>query len=73
MSSEEHSSLLKLHCRICGQKRVDGTTNRGVQIRNHPQLIRWLRYLHDIEVERESEEIYPLRSCDGCIGRLRNV
>ena len=73
MSSAEHSSLLKLHCRICGQKRVDGTTNRGVQIRNHPQLIRWLRYLHDIEVERESEEIYPLRSCDGCIGRLRNV
>ena len=73
MASGEHSNLLKLHCRICGQKRVDGTHNRGVQIRNHPQLIRWLRYLHEIEVERESEEIYPMRSCDACIGRLRNV
>ena len=73
MSAEEHSNLLKLHCRVCGQKRLDGTQNRGVQIKNHPQLIRWLRYLHEIEVERESEEIYPIRACDACIGRLRNV
>ena len=73
MSAVEHSNLLKLHCRICGQKRLDGTQNRGVQIKNHPQLIRWLRYLHEIEVERESEEIYPIRACDACIGRLRNV
>ena len=73
MSAAEHSNLLKLHCRICGQKRLDGTQNRGVQIKNHPQLIRWLRYLHEIEVERESEEIYPIRACDACIGRLRNV
>lgn len=70
--AENHHSLLKVHCRMCGQKRV-GPASKGVQIKNHPQLIRWLRFLHDIEVERESEEIYPTRACDGCIGRLRNV
>ncbi len=29
--------------------------------------------MHDIEVERESDEIYPTRACDLCINRLRNV
>lgn len=80
-ASSGHHELLKVHCRLCGQKRVDPGTGsstdkgpgRGVVIKNHPQLCRWLRYLHDIEVERESDEIYPLRACDGCIGRLRNV
>jgi hypothetical protein len=68
-----HPELLKLHCRICGQKRIDGVQNRGVQLKCHPQLCRWLRYLHDVEVERESVEIYPTRVCDSCITRLRNV
>lgn len=70
--AENHRNLLKVHCRICGQKKV-GPNSKGVQIKNHPQLIRWLRFLHDIEIERESEEIYPTRACDGCISRLRNV
>ena len=68
-----HSELLKIHCRICGQKRIDGGNNKGVPIKNHPQLCRWLRYLHEIELERESEEIYPTRVCEGCVNRLRNV
>ena len=72
-SGLSHKELLKVHCRICGQKRIDGGNNKGVPIRNHPQLCRWLRYLHDVEVERESEEIYPTRVCEGCVNRLRNV
>ena len=68
-----HRELLKVHCRSCGQKRIDSGSNKGVPIKNHPQLCRWLRYLHDVEVERESEEIYPTRVCEGCINRLRNV
>ena len=73
LSGLSHKELLKVHCRICGQKRIDGGNNKGVPIRNHPQLCRWLRYLHDVEVERESEEIYPTRVCEGCVNRLRNV
>lgn len=68
-----HHNLLRNHCRICGQKRVDSSNNRGVPIKNHPQLCRLLRYLHEIEVERESEEIYPTRACDLCIAKLKNV
>lgn len=72
MASTQHHSLLRIHCRICGQKKI-GETNRGVQIKNHPQLCRWLRFLHDIEVERENDEIYPTRACDLCIAKLKNV
>ncbi len=68
-----HTELLKLHCRICGQKKIDPQKSRGVPIKSQSQLCRWLRYLHDLDVERESEEIYPSRSCDACVSKLRNV
>ena len=71
--AESHADLLKVHCRLCGQKRIDTLQNRGVLVKNHPQLCRFLRFLHEIEADRESEEIYPTRACDACISRLRNV
>ena len=72
-AGDSHFGLLKVHCRLCGQKRIDNHQNRGVLVKNHPQLCRFLRFLHEIEAERESEEIYPTRACDACISRLRNV
>ena len=71
--AESHADLLKVHCRLCGQKRIDTLQNRGVLVKNHPQLCRFLRFLHEIEADRESQEIYPTRACDACISRLRNV
>ena len=71
--AESHADLLKVHCRLCGQKRIDNLQNRGVLVKNHPQLCRFLRFLHEIEADRESAEIYPTRACDACISRLRNV